>query len=148
MAYDPTELFDELESKLGASGWVKSQVGEPMAAPDQRLGAVIFNGAEITEVHGTTASGLVKFIIRFYYKAMEEPQSGTEKDLAKAVLEFMDSIAGDYNLGGSTVRNVQPVDLNAPAGFQTIGASSGGTVYRIVDLTVNVKVNDLVTWSQ
>lgn len=143
MAYDPTPLFDALESKLAASGFVSAQVAEPMSAPATHLGAVIFNGIELTEVTLGTGSGLVKFILRFYFNAMVEPQSQTEKTLAIVSLQIMDDLAGDFDLGDASVRNIIPLNLNAPPGFQTIGQ----TMYRLADLAVDVFVNDIVTFT-
>lgn len=144
MAYDPTPLFDALESKLAASGFVSAQIAEPKAAPASHLGAVLYAGCEITEVHGTTASGLVKFILRFYFNAMVEPIGDTEKRLATVSLQIMDDLAGDYDLGDASVRNIVPLGLSAPPGFQTIGQ----TMYRMADLAVDVMVNDIVTFAK
>jgi len=52
----------------------------------------------------------------------------------------MDDLGGDFDLGDASVRNVDVVNLAATAGFQTIGSK----MYRLVDLTVNVIVNDLI----
>lgn len=143
MAYDPTPLFDALESKLGASGWVTGQIAEPMDPPSQRLGAVIFDGVEITELTLAKASGLVKFIIRLYYNALEEPRAGTEKDIARAVLQAMDDICGNYQLGDGSARNVIPLALTVRPGFQSVG----GVMYRLCDLSISVLVNDIVTFA-
>ena len=143
MAFDPGPIMHELETQLSASGWQTGQIAEPMSPPAERLGAVIFDGVEITEVTLGTGSGLVKFIIRLYYKHFEEPLEGTEKDIAQACIKLISDIAGKYTLGDSSVRNVIPLALNARAGFQTIGQ----TTYRLVDLTVHVMVNDLGTWA-
>lgn len=143
MAFDPTALFDSLESKLAASGWMTGQIAEPMSPPSERLGAVIFDGVEITELSLATGTGIVKFIIRLYYNAMEEPREDTEKDIARAVLQTMDDICGQYTLGDGSVRNVVPLSLIAKAGFQEVG----GAMYRLTDLPVNVLVNDIVTFA-
>lgn len=144
MAYDPTPLFDALESKLAASGFVSARVAEPLSAPATHLGAVIYAGTEITEVTLGTGSGYVKFILRFYFNAMKEPIDNTERLLAQVSLQIMDDLAGDFDLGDASVRNIVPLNLTAPPGFQTIG----NTVYRLADLAVDVFVNDLVTFSK
>lgn len=141
MAYDPTPLFDALESKVAAAGFVVGQIGEPAAPPDKPIGAVIFNGVEITELTLATGSGLVKFIVRFYYKALADPLEGTEKAVAKAVLKLMDDLAGDFDLGDANVRNVEEMGQAASTGYQTVG----GVMFRLCDLPVSVKVNDLVS---
>jgi hypothetical protein len=144
MAFDPVPIMHELETQLSASGWQTGQIAEPMSPPAERLGAVIFDGIEITEATLQGGSGLVKFIIRLYYKHFEEPLEGTEKDIATACLQLISDISGKYTLGDSSVRNVVPLALIARAGFQTIGQ---GTVYRLLDLSVHVLVNDIGTWA-
>ena len=122
---------------------MSARIAEPMSAPASHLGAVLYAGTELTEVHGTTASGLVKFILRFYFNAMAEPVDQTEKTLAQVSLKIMDDLAGGYDLGDASVRNIVPLNLSAPPGFQTIG----NTMYRLADLAVDVMVNDLVTFA-
>ena len=144
MAYDPSPLFDALEKKLTASGFVVGQIAEPKSAPPQHLGAVIFNGVEITELTLSKGSGFVKFILRFYFNAMVEPVEDTEKLVARVALRLMDDLAGDFDLGDASVRNVVPLNLSAPPGFQTVG----NTMYRLADLAVDVFVNDIVTFAK
>ena len=143
MVFDPTGIMDELETQLAKSGWQTGQIAEPMAPPAERLGAVIFDGVEITEATLQSGSGLVKFIIRLYYNAMEEPREGTEKDIAQACLQLISDIAGKYTLGDSSVRTVIPFALVVRSGFQTVGQ----TMYRLSDLSVHVMVNDIGTWA-
>jgi hypothetical protein len=146
MAYDPSGLFDELESQLAASGWQTGQIGEPKSPPAERLGAVIFDGVEITEATLASASGLVKFIIRLYYSAFEEPPEGMEKDIARATLQAVSDICGRYQLGDSSVRNIMPVNMIVRAGYQEIGRDAKA-MYRVVDLFVHALVNDLGTFA-
>ena len=142
MAFDPSDLFDELEAQLQKAGWVTGHIAEPMSAPAERLGAVIFDGVELTEATLASGSGLVKFIIRFYFNALEEPQENMEKELARATLQAISDICGKYRLGDDSVRNVVPLSLVVRPGFQTVG----GTMYRLADLSVHVLVNDIGTW--
>jgi hypothetical protein len=146
MAYDPGPLFDELESQLAASGWQTGQIGEPKSPPADRLGAVVFDGVEITEATLGTGSGIVKFIIRLYYNAFEEPPEGVEKDIAQATLQALSDISGKFRLGDNSVRNVVPLAMTVRAGYQEIGRDTKA-MYRVVDLFVHVLVNDLGTWA-
>ena len=142
MAFDPGPIADALLSRLQASGFVSGQIGEPKSPPEDRSVAVLFGGASLTQVHGTVASGQVNFILRFMYNAFAEPASLTEKEIAKAVLGIMDDLAGDFDFGVNGVRNEIPTNNEATAGYVELG----GTMYRIVDLRVEVLVNDLVTF--
>ena len=143
MAFDPGPIMHELETQLSASGWQTGQIAEPMSPPAERLGAVIFDGVEITEATLGKGSGNVRFIIRLYYKHFEEPLEGTEKDIATACLQLISDISGKYTLGDNSVRNVVPLAMNVRAGFQTVGQ----TTYRLADLSVHVLVNDIATWA-
>lgn len=143
MAFDPSAIMDELAAQLEKSGWVTGQIAEPMAAPPQRMGAVIFGGVDMTEASLQSGSGIVKLIIRFYFNALEEPQAKMEKDLAKACLRAISDISGKYRLGDDSVRNVVPLALAVRPAFQTVS----GTMYRLADLSVQVLVNDIGTWA-
>jgi len=141
MPYDPSPLFDALQSKLAASGWVTNvMIAEPNLPPVDKAAAVIFAGAAITHTTLSNASGEVRFLIRFYYDALASPRANREKEIARLALEIMDDLGGDFDLGNASVRNVDVVNLAATAGFQTIGSK----MYRLVDLTVNVIVNDMI----
>jgi len=142
MAFDPSPIFDALLSKLLASGFVYGQISESKKPPEDRTVAVLFGGAGVTQVHGTTGSGQVDFILRFMYNAFAEPAAGVEKDIAKAVLEIMDDLAGNFNFGIDSVRNVIPLTNEATAGYVELG----GVMYRIADLKVEVLVNDIVNF--
>jgi len=143
MTYDPSPLFDALQSKLAASGFQHTLIAEPTDPPAQPTAVVMFTGIELTEHTLPTSSGLVKFNLRFYYNALQEPRAGKEKDVAKFALDIMQDLAGDYDLGQAAVRNIEP-GMMVNAGFQMIGQ----TMYRVSDLIVNIMVNDLVTWTE
>ena len=141
-AFDPGPIADALLSKLQASGFVSGQIGEPKKPPEDRTVAVLFGGASITQVHGTVGSGQVNFILRFMYNAFAEPVSEVEKEIARAVLEIMNDLAGDFDFGVASVRNVIPLNTEASAGYVDLS----GVMYRVTDLQVQVLVNDIVTF--
>lgn len=144
-AYDPTPLFDALESKMAASGWLPvTDVGEPTDPPADKMGVVMWSGARITQVHGTVGSGVISFILRFYYKAFATPYSLREKEIARATLSILNDLTSDFDLGDASVRNIVPLDSPATAGFQDVG----GVMYRLSDMRIEVLVNDFVTFTQ
>lgn len=145
MAYDPTAAFDALESKLAASGWVPvTDIGEPTDPPQDKTAVVMWDGCAITQVHGTVGSGVCRFILRFYYKALSQPYSAREKEIARVTLAILDSLTSDFDLGDASVRNVVPLNTPATSGWQAIG----DTMYRISELRVEVLVNDMVTFTK
>jgi hypothetical protein len=140
MAYDPAPIFDALHSKLAASGFAHSLIAEPTDPPPQPTAAVMFTGIQLTEHTLSGSSGIIIFTIRFFFDAISESRAMKEKDLASVTLGIMEDLAGDYDLGDASVRNVMPGQA-ATGGFQTIG----NMIYRVCDLRVEVMVNDLVT---
>jgi len=62
MPYDPSPLFDALQSKLAASGWVTNVViAEPNDPPVDKAAAIIFAGARVTDTTLGTGNGEVRF---------------------------------------------------------------------------------------
>ena len=145
MAFDPSGIMDALHSKLSASGFVTGYIGEPKKAPNTRSAFVIFDGTGITETSLATGSGPVAFILRFMWDFLEEPLGKAEKDVARITLSLMADFAGDFDLGVTEVRNIVPTapSMEAKAGYLSVG--NPATMYRIVDLRIEVFVNDLVT---
>ncbi len=143
MAFDPSGIMDALHSKLSASGFVEGYIAEPKAAPNTRSAFVIFDNAAITETTLQGGSGPVGFILRFMWTAFEEPLGKAEKDVARIALSLMADLAGDFDLGDSSVRSIVPTapSMEVKAGYITVGS----TMYRIADLRVDVFVNDIVT---
>lgn len=140
-AYDPSPLFDALESKLAASGFSLDTLDhEPSDPPAQATAVVMFMGVSITETSLATGSGPVSFNVRFYYDAMAEPRGETEKQIARWACQVLYDLSGDFDLGDASVRNILPL-MDSNAGFQTIS----GKWYRVCDIRVDVLVNDLVT---
>lgn len=145
MSYDPGPVFDALHSKLAAAGFRDTLIGEPTDPPAQPTAIVMFAGCQLTEHALAVSSGILRFNIRFYYDALSDPRGDMEKEIARMCLQIMSDLAGDFDLGGASVRNIQP-GQEGRMGYQTIGEGPKKW-YRVNDLTVEVMVNDLVTWT-
>lgn len=143
MSYDPTGIFDALHTKAAAAGFQSTMIAEPTDPPAQPTISVMFSGIQLTEHALNASSGILRFNIRFYYDALGDPRGDTEKAIAQFCLSIMSDLAGDFDLGDASVRNIQPA-MEARSGFQTIGQKW----YRVNDLTVEVFINNLVTWAQ
>lgn len=142
--YNPAPLFDALEDKVAASGYaLLHQVGEPTDPPQAPLAAILFAGVTPDPNNPTTLThiqGIVRLIIRVYLDAMTGPKKETEVQIATMAINLMGKVAGDYDLGDASVRNVIMPNLEAPAAYQEVG----GKWFRITDIAVDILVNDIV----
>jgi len=119
----------------------KSPFGKGYAA------AVFFaSAAPATEVSSLTyASGLYVFTLRIYTDMLAEPAGQIDPKLIGVVDNVFDALLGDFDLG-ATVKNIDVfgqmgTPLRAEAGYVDVG----GTMYRVVDITLPLVVND--TWA-
>lgn len=122
------------------------QMHEPKNAPQGDLTCAIYVQA-ITPV--ALASGLAATSVRLEltarifkpFKSM--PEDLIDINLGMAAAAIMGALSGDFDLGGSA-RNVDLLaqygaGLGARAGYQTVG----GTVFRIMDVTIPIILNDV-----
>ena len=90
------------------------------------------------------ASTLYVLTLRIYHNMLTEPAEAIDPTLLQAVDAVLDALAEDIDLG-ATVRNVDffgsaGTPLSAKAGYVDVG----GTIFRCVDVTIPVIVNDSV----
>lgn len=153
MAFDQAavdQLFSSVVShaqQLGVFRTVNSH--EPKAAPGNGLRCAIW----VQDIGGLGAasglaatSGAVVLNVRIYGDMLQKPEDEVDPRILKAVTTLMGAYSGDFDFG-ETVRNVDLLGaygpkLSAQAGYVTIG----GTMYRIMTITVPVILNDM--WSQ
>ncbi len=149
-AFEIRATLKVIQSHIAASGYAPlNQIGEPKGAlaTRDRLGASVHLGTGIVNRAalggGTEERHIV--IVRFYMNALAEPQEDIEFLLSEGVSKVSEALIGDFTLG-STVRNIA---IAGEAG-QALAYESGyldisGTMYRIVDLTVPMIVDNAVT---
>ena len=142
-------IVDQLTSKAKATGLFRSVNGhEPKNAPEKGLTAAVWVdsiGPSPTSGLKST-SALVVFMMRLYTPMVSEPQAMIDPTLTAACDQIMTDIHADFDLG-STVRQVDLLGshgagLVAQAGYVEIG----GTLFRIIDITIPCVVND--AWLQ
>lgn len=88
------------------------------------------------------ASSLYTFTLRLYSNMLQEPAEDIDPNLVACVDAVFDALAEDIDLG-ATVRNVDffgsaGTPLSAKAGYVDVG----GTMFRAVDITIPLVVND------
>ena len=142
---DVTGLFDAFRSHLHSLGVFESvTTHEPKAAPGQgRRVAMWFSQYRPASSGLNESSAVIEFTIRLYNNMLKEPQDEIDPEVLTALDRVMNALHGDFTLGGLArnidIRGSQGLALNARAGY----IEQDGRLYRIVDITVPVVVNDL-----
>ena len=149
MALDISSILDGVVSHAMASGqFERVNQHEPKNAPGNGLTCAIW----VDRIAPTTASGLastsavVTFRVRLYSGMLQEPQDAIDPNIVLAVDALMTAYSGDFDLGGN-VRNVDllglaGIPLSAQAGY----LNQDNKMFRVMDITLPVIVNDV--WGQ
>lgn len=144
-----TALFDALTSHAAETGlFERVPQHEPKSAPMSGLACAIWV-ASIEPVLSSglaSTSGRVLFNVRVYSNMLAEPQDGIDPQILTAVCALMTDYSGAFTLGG-TVREVDLLGefgdaLAAKAGY----LSHDNRLFRVMDITLPIIINDL--WSQ
>lgn len=147
MSLNVTTILDAIVSHALALGYFERvNAHEPASAPGHGLSAAVW-AQEIRPV--PSGSGLssttarVVFNLRLFTTMLQEPADAIDPNLLAAVDALMTAYSGDFELGGN-VRNVDllgqaGVPLSAQAGYVKID----GALYRVMDLTLPLIVNDV-----
>lgn len=122
---------------------------EPKAAPGKGLWAAVWADRVVAagRVSGlNTTSALMIFNVRVGLDMVNEPQDMIDDTLISAVDLLFEAYNGDFTLGG-LVRNVdvfgaQGTPLQAQAGY----LPQGGSVFRVVTISLPLIIND--AWEQ
>lgn len=150
MALDVEGITAALASHAGASGLFETVNGhEPKSSPGKGITAAIWF-ARVDPARG--ASGLavtsarVTFTTRIFSDMLQEPQDGIDPAVLSATDALMNAYSGDFRLGG-LIRNVDLLGqtgtpLFAQSGYLTVA----GKMFRIVDISIPMIVDDV--WEQ
>jgi hypothetical protein len=145
-------LFDAVVSVFQRTGYFdRTNKHEAKKRPNKGLHAAVWfqNMRSVGAISGlASSSALVTFIGRIYSDMLKEPQDEIDPAMMRAASNVMRSFHGNFDFGlGSFVRNVDVLgetgtQLDATAGYLAIGQ----TMFRVIDITVPVIVNDV--WDQ
>lgn len=150
MSIGVLDVFDQVESHCLRSGLFEQvNLHEPKTAPGNGLTAAVWVQAlaGIGAGSGLAAtSGRLELTIRIFTSMLSEPQDAIDPNVLLAVDTLLEAFTGDFTLGGK-VRNVDlfgahGTGLSARAGYVNVG----GTLYRIVDITLPLIISDI--WNQ
>lgn len=143
-------LVSALESKAMEIGVFKSvNFHEPKSAPGTGLRLAMW--ADLIEPIGpasglSATTGYVTCVARVYGNMIQKPEDDIDPRIMAAVSSLMAAYSEDFTLG-SSVRDIDLLGMYgqkmmAKAGYVQIGSD----MYRIMDLTIPVVINDL--WDQ
>lgn len=142
-----TSLFAQAQSHLMTLGLFQAvNSHEPKNAPGNGLHCAIWVQAivPLPRASGLAATtGRVELRARIMSSMLQEPQDSIDPAILTAVTTVMSEYSGNFTLGG-TVRDVDllgqfGVALSAQAGYLTLG----NKLYRVMDVTLPVVINDL-----
>jgi hypothetical protein len=150
MAIGIAGLIDAITSHASRSGYFAQVQGfEPKSMPGGGPGPDLLYAVFLSNLSpARAASGLaaatarVELTGRIYKPFMSQPEDLIDPNLAEAGDALFEAYVGDFELGG-TARNIDVFGthgggLSARAGYQTVDKS----VYRVLDITIPIIVND------
>ena len=153
MTFDPTTVLGNIQTTLqGVSGIGNVVIGEPFSPPDaDRLTTAIFCASyEPAGVTLTTTIDVFEVTLRVYSRAGMTPvdASTVEQNVAKTYFLVLSTLAGKFTLGGQ----IRAIDwAGEEAGRKVTGKWGhvviGGTIFRVVDISVPLIVDDSSTFA-
>lgn len=149
MASQMKATLDNVISKLLASAnFDRVNKYEPKSPPGNGFEAAVIWGGSAPHAGGSglaTAAMVYIVIIRVYRNMLADPPETIDSDLLGIADDVLDDLGGDFDLGG-TVRNVDIFgEAGTPLSTKTGYIDVGGTMYRALDITVPIIVNDVIS---
>jgi len=154
MAFNIRTTLNAIASHIARTGYVNDvRIGEPTAPPDaidKMQAAIYMQSAQVVEVTLSNTIELHIVQVRLYRRAAfgEGDDAGdVEAEMALGVSQIASNLIGEFDLGG-TLRNIDVAGQYGTAILSTWGyVTLGSTVFRTVDITVPLVVDDSATQS-
>ena len=152
MAFNIKATLDAISSHIARTGYVNDvRIGEPVAPPDavdKMHAAIYMASAGVVSLTLSTTIEVHSVVVRLYRRAafgQGDDAGQVETEMALAVSQVTSNLVGEFDLG-ATMRNIDIAgqygqSLSATWGYITIG----NTVFRTVDLTVPLVVDESAT---
>jgi hypothetical protein len=140
MTFSPRSITIALKDKLLAYGYTAA-IADPASPPPAGLSVYIaYAGLEDPENSLNSISLAVVYDVLFYMNVTSGPTEEAELAMGDAPFRFWEQVMGDFDLGVSGVRSVQPSIIPTTWGYADIGGQS----YRTLTMRLGVMVNDVV----
>ena len=141
-------LMNAVVSHAESTGYFEEVMAhEPKQAPGNGLVAAFWVDA-IRPVNSSglnSTSALVVLLVRVYQNMLADPQDDTDPSLLKATTNLISAYCGDLELG-DTVRSIDVRGIEGtPMTAQTGNMNIDNRMYRAMDITVPVILNDAWT---
>tara|TARA_R110000751_G_scaffold144178_1_gene247767 strand:+ start:157 stop:624 length:468 start_codon:yes stop_codon:yes gene_type:complete len=152
VAFNIKATLDAISSHIARTGYVNDvRIGEPVAPPDavdKMHAAIYMASAGVVSLTLSTTIEVHSVVVRLYRRAafgQGDDAGQVETEMALAVSQVTSNLVGEFDLG-ATMRNIDIAgqygqSLSATWGYITIG----NTVFRTVDLTVPLVVDESAT---
>jgi len=149
MSLNIQTIFDVVTSHAQSSGlFERVNNHEPKSAPGNGLSLAIW----VDYIGPTKSSGLAstsgKVILkeRIYSNMLQEPQDAIDPNITDAVDVLLTAYSGDFQLNN----NIRYIDLlgseGVPLSAQAGYLNQDGKMYRVMEITLPILVNDI--WAQ
>lgn len=150
MALDTGPIRDAITSHAKATGRFERVTGHEMkAAPGSGLTCEVWRQRTRATAQSSglaVTSARVEFTARIRSGMLAEPQDEIDPNQDAAADALLTALVGDFTLGG-TVRSIDMLgETGEPLGLQAGYLEQDHKLYRVIDLTVPVTVNDC--WTQ
>jgi hypothetical protein len=143
--------LETVQGYLNRSGYFAAgtRIGEPKAPPvagsNALYAAVYMRHVAVAELNLRATHELHTVQVRIYRDMLAEPTEQAETQMAKVVSQVMSDLLGDLDLG-ATIRNIDAggqygAKLEATWGYVEVG----GMLYRVVDITLPLIIDDSAT---
>ncbi len=144
---DVQGIYDAVVGHHRATGRYEHVVGhEPKSAPDDALTGAIWvrRIRPIALASGLDASSAILTLMsRTYHNMLVDPMDEIDPAIALTVVDVMTRLHGDLTLGG-LARNIDVLGQFGEAFAAQDGyIGQDGRIYRVMDLTIPVVVNDV-----
>ena len=144
MALDVTGVFNAFKSRLLELGVFDAvATHEPKNAPNGNPVSIIFSGTRPASSGLDSTSVVVDFTVRLFANMLHEPQDEIDPNTLAAVDSVCRALVGDFEFGGLSravdVRGSQGIPMTSRSGY----AEYDRVIYRVVDITVPLIINDL-----
>ncbi len=140
-----------IQNYLAASGrFATTDLGEPESLPDgTQLHARVWNmGRQVAYITQSTVVSLYNIRVRMYRNAFTEPTADIEYMLAESVQDIASDLLGDFDLG-ATVAYIDAAGIHGRGLRADWGhAPVSGVMFRVVDMTIPIVVNDTSVMAQ
>lgn len=139
-------IFDAIVSNIQTTGYFdKVNEHEPKRAPGSKLTAAVWVQALIPTVLSGVAStsAMLTVICRIYQNFKSQPEDAIDRRTLRAACNVIRQFHDDFDFAlPDLIRNVDLLRISLNAGY----VEQDGTMFRVMDITIPIIINDV--WPQ